>query len=163
MRRAGCNTSPPRVRYEAVPSLTLLFIALTSTAALADHLYLSPNTGSGDNFGYSTQINGHPVHLSGGTDPFFFGNFGYPPGLTLGGGELFLYDTVIWIGGIPTGFSFPGSGSIGISPTITMPTDGRDFLRVFVDINFFHTGINYDTGQTIDVSGGSGASTNWSA
>ena len=70
------------------------------------------------------------------------------------GGELFLYSTVIWVGGIPTEFSFPGSGSIGISPTITIPTDGRDFFRVFVDVNFSHTGINFETGQTINVSGG---------
>jgi hypothetical protein len=40
-----------------------------------------------------------------------------------------------------------------MSPFITLPTDGRDFFRAFVDINFFHTGVNFETGQSIDVSG----------
>jgi hypothetical protein len=94
------------------------------------------------------------VHLSGGTDPFFLSAAGYPPGSILSGGELFLYSTVIWVGGSPLEFFFPGSGGIGFFPSITMPTDGKDFFRIFVDVSFFHTGINYDTGLTIDVSGG---------
>lgn len=141
--------------------LTLLLITLTSTIAFADHMYLVPNC-CGDNFGYSTTINGHPVHFSGGTDPFFLDAFGYPPGSTLGFGELFLDSTVIWVGGIPTEFFFPGAGSISMFPTFTLPTDGRDFFKVFVDINFFHTGVNFDTGQTIDVSGGAFGSISFS-
>jgi hypothetical protein len=39
-------------------------------------------------------------------------------------------------------------------PLITIPTDGRDGFRAFVDISFSHTGINVETGQTIDVAGG---------
>ena len=38
--------------------------------------------------------------------------------------------------------------------SFTLPTDGRDF-RALVDIAFFATGFNFDTGQTINVSGGS--------
>jgi len=132
---------------------TLLFVALMSATALADHLYLVPNC-CGDNFGYSTQMNGHPLHLSGGTDPYFLDAFGYQPGSTLGIGELYLYGSVIWIDGIPTEFNFPGAGSISMYPLITLPTDGRDVFRAFVDISFSHNGINYDTGQTIDVGGG---------
>jgi hypothetical protein len=133
--------------------LTLLFVSLMSATAFADHLYLFVNNGSGDNFGYVSQMNGHPLILSGGTDPFFLGNFGYQPGWTLGGGALYLYSTDIWIDGIPTEFSFPGAGSISMFPQITIPTDGRDFFRSFVDISFSHIGIS-DTGQTIDVGGG---------
>jgi len=55
--------------------------------------------------------------------------------------------------GSPLEFFFPGSGGIGFFPSITMPTDGKDFFRIFVDVSFFHTGINCDTGLTIDVSG----------
>ncbi|MGC2197889.1 MAG: PEP-CTERM sorting domain-containing protein [Terriglobales bacterium] len=134
--------------------LTLLLIVLTSATAFANHLYLSPNGGSGDNFAYVTQMNGHQLVLSGGTDPYFLSAFGYQPGSTLGGGALYLYSSAIWIDGIPTEFAFPGAGSISMYPLITLPTDGRDFFRALVDISFSHTGINYDTGQTIDVGGG---------
>jgi hypothetical protein len=130
--------------------LTLLFVSLMSATAFADHLYLSVNSGSGDNFAYVS--NG--LHLSGGTDYFFLGNFGYQPGWTLGDGALYLYSSVISIDGIPTEFSFPGAGSISMYPLITIPTDGRDSFWAFVDISFSHTGISFDTGQTIGVGGG---------
>lgn len=133
--------------------LTLLFVFLMSATALADHLYLLTNC-CGDNFGYATQMNGHSLFLSGGTDPYFLSAYGYRPGSTLGGGAIYLYSSVIWIDGIPTEFGFPGAGLISMYPLITLPTDGRDFFRAFVDISFSHTGISFDTGQTIDVGGG---------
>jgi hypothetical protein len=124
-----------------------------SATAFADHIYLSVNSGSGDNFGFVGQMNGHPLVLSGGTD-FFFNTPGYQPGSTLDGGGLYLYSSVIWIDGIPTEFFFPGAGSISMYPLITMPTDGRDFFRAFVNISFSHTGFTFDRQQTIDVGGG---------
>ena len=122
-----------------------------SATAFADHLVLDPNGGSGSNFAYFTRANGHPLVLSGGTDYFFFGNIGYPTGLRLGGdGALFLDSAVLWIEGTPMEFFF-NPGTISMT-SFTLPTDGRDF-RVLVDITFFASGFNFDTGQTINVGG----------
>lgn len=145
------STIVAEVRMKLLLPLSLLLIALTPATAFADNLYLVPNFGAGDNFAYFTQMNGHELVLSGGTDPYFFGSFGYQPGYTFGGGALYLYSSVIWIDGIPTEFYF-FPGSIGMN--ITLPTDGRDFFRAFTDIGFGATGINFDTGQTIGVGGG---------
>jgi hypothetical protein len=133
-------------------SVSLLFVSLMSATAFADHLYLYPNSGSGDNFAYVSRVNGHPFILSGGADYFFFGDVGYQPGWRLGGdGGLFLYSTVVWIDGIPMEFFF-SSGTISMT-SFTLPTNGRDF-RVPVDISFFASGFNFDTGDTINVGGG---------
>jgi hypothetical protein len=133
-------------------SLCLLFVFLMSTAAFADHLVLDPNGGSGGNFAYFTHDNGHRLVLSGGTDFFFFGNVGYPTGLRLGGdGALFLDSAVFVIDGTPLEFFF-NPGTISMT-SFTLPTDGRDF-RALVDITFFASGFNFDTGQTINVGGG---------
>jgi hypothetical protein len=86
--------------------LTLLFVSLLSATAFADHLYLHVNDGSGDNFAYVS--NG--LQLSGGTDYFFLGSFGYQPGWTLGGGALYLYSTVISIDGILPNSAFREQG-----------------------------------------------------
>lgn len=133
--------------------LILLFVVLTPAAAVADHLYLSVNDGSGGNFGFVGQMNGHPLALGGGT--LFLNFFGYQPGSTLGGGDLYLSSSVIWVDDIPTEFFFPGTGSISMYPMVTMPTDGRDSFRAFVNISFSHTGVTFDDPQqTIDVGGG---------
>ena len=134
-----------------VLSRSFLFVFLMSATAFANHLVLDPNGGAGGNFAYFT--NGHRLLLSGGTDYFFFGDIGYPTGLTLGGGgALFLDGTVFVIDGTPLEFFFyPGTISM---TSFRLPTDGRDF-RALVDITFFATGFNFDTGQTINVSGGS--------
>ncbi len=128
----------------------LLFVLLASATALADHLYLSPNV-SGDNFAYATYMNGHPLLLSGGTEPYFLDGGGYLPGSILGSGFLYLYPAVIWVNGTPTEFGFP-PGRIFMTPFITLPTNGTKFLRFPVTIGFFITGRTFD-GQTIDLSG----------
>ncbi len=123
-----------------------------SATAFADHLVLDPNGGAGGNFAYFTHDNGHQLILSGGTDYFFFGNVGYPTGLRLGGdGALFLDSAVFVIDGTPLEFFF-NPGTISMT-SFTLPTDGRDF-RALVDITFFASGFNFDTGQTINVGGG---------
>ncbi|MBZ5722729.1 MAG: PEP-CTERM sorting domain-containing protein [Acidobacteriia bacterium] len=132
--------------------LTLLLVALMSATAFADHIYLVPNDGSGDNFAFVGQFNGHRLVLSGGLTASFFSTEGYLPGSTFGGDTaLFLYSTVVWIDGIPTEFFFP-PGTLFMT-TFALPTDGRDF-RVPVEISFSATGINFDTGQTVDLGGG---------
>jgi hypothetical protein len=132
---------------------------LASGTAFADHIYLSPNDGSGGNFGFSGWMNGHPLHLGGGTDPYSFGIFGYDPGSTVSGGALFLSGTIIWIDNVPTEVVFPGAGSFSIDSIanpfsgIVMPTDGRDSFRVPVIVSFGHTGIVFGSDLTIDVGG----------
>ena len=141
------------VRMKRFLSLTLLLIALTPATAFADRIYLIPNDGYGDNFGFAGYMNGHPLFLDGGTDYFFSGWRPYAPGETMSGGALWLYSTVIWIDGVPTEFYFPGAGAIFVSPGITMPTDGRDGFQAFADVSFFHTGITWDGQTEIDVGG----------
>src|SRR5262249_9580924 len=107
----------------------------------------------GDNFAYVGYMNGHPFDLFGGTNYYFFDAYGYRPGETaLGAGDLWLYSTVMWIGNTPTEFDFLNPGVI-FATSITLPTDGRSF-RAFVDVGFYTFGINYDTGETIDLFGG---------
>jgi hypothetical protein len=132
--------------------VTLLFISLISTSALADSLYLVPNC-CGDNFGYSTTFGGHPLHLSGGTDPFFLSSDLYQPGATVGGGGgLFLYAVTMWVNGMPQSFSF-SSGSIGMTG-FTLPTDGRAFFTAPVQIGFSAIAVNDETGETLNLGGG---------
>ena len=84
-------------------AFTVLVLALTSARAFADELFLFPNSGGGDNFGYITST----LRLGGGTDFLFFGDLGYPGGSAVGGaGGLFLDSTVIDIDGTPQEFFF---------------------------------------------------------
>jgi hypothetical protein len=130
----------------------LLIVPLISLPALADGITLFPNSGSGDNFKFVTQMNGHPLSLFGGTDPFFLDGGGYPAGMTVGGsGGLFLDSAVIWVGGSPLEFFFD-SASIFMT-SFTLPTNGRDFIAP-VDISFEASGFNFDTEQRINVGGG---------
>jgi PEP-CTERM motif len=133
-------------------SFLLLFVSFISLPALADGITLFPNSGSGDNFAFVSQMNGHPLLLSGGTDPFFLSADGYPAGMTVGGsGGLFLFSTVIWVDGSPLEFFFD-SASIFMT-SFTLPTNGRDFIAP-VDVNFEASGFNFDTEQRINLSGG---------
>lgn len=132
--------------------LCIVSVVLTGTSAFADHLYFDVNSGAGDNFAYVGSMNGHPFVLSGGASFWFFGNGGYPPGLSMGGGDsLYLYDTAVWIDGGWESFSFP-SATIFMTG-FTLPTNGKDF-RIPVDVFFSATGINYDNGDTLDFGGG---------
>jgi len=133
--------------------LSLLCVTLISSTAFADHIYLFPNDGSGDNFGFAGQMTGHPLFLSGGTPYSFFGTGGYEPGSMFGGYEtLYLYPTVAWIDGMPLGFYFPPSDSYIFISSFSLPTNGKGFTE-FVQIGFSAGGINDDTGLTIGVGG----------
>ncbi len=133
--------------------LFLLFVTLTSSTAFADHIYLRPNDGSGDNFRFVGQMNGHPLVLLGGTPSYFFITDGYAPGSTFGGAAtLFLYPTVVWIDGVPLEFDFDPTNSGIFMSSITLPTDDKSFT-IPVQIYFDAWGINSDTGQTIQVGG----------
>jgi PEP-CTERM motif len=134
--------------------LPVLFLTLTSSSAFADQIYLSPNLGSGDNFGFVGSMNGHPLFLGGGTSYELFGQGGYAPGSVFGGGgTLYLDPADVWINGAPMTFGFPETMSFIGMTSITLPTNGRDFFTVPWQINFSATGVSFDTGQTIQVSG----------
>ena len=128
--------------------LSLLCVSLVSSTAFADRIYLFPNDGSGDNFGFVGRMNGHPLVLYGGTPSYFFGTDGYEPGSTFGGSTtLFLYSSTVWVDGMPMEFDFPATDSYIFISSFTLPTNGKDFTR-FVEISFDATGINFDAGHT---------------
>jgi len=134
-------------------SLPLLFLTLISSTALADQIYLIPNDGSGDNFGFVGAMNGHPLFLDGGTSYDFFGNGGYAPGTAFGGGgTLYLSPANVWIDGAPMEFGFPETMSFIFGSSITLPTNGKDFTVPW-QIGFSATGVSFDTGQTIQLTG----------
>ena len=133
--------------------LSLWCVTLISSTAFADHIYLSPNDGTGDNFGFVGRTNGHPLFLSGGTPYSFFGIGGYEPGSTFGGYEtLYLYPTTVWIEGMPMEVVFPPTDSYIFISSFTLPNNGKSFSQ-FVEIGFSALGINYETGQTFGVGG----------
>jgi hypothetical protein len=133
--------------------LLFLFLTLISTTALADRIYLIPNDGSGDNFGFVGYMNGHPLFLDGGTSYNFFGDGGYAPGTAFGGGDtLYLYPADVWIDGAPMEFGFPETMSVIFGSSITLPTNGSDFTVPW-QIGFSATGVSFDTGQTIQLTG----------
>ena len=134
--------------------LPLMFLTLISTTALADRIYLVPNDGSGDNFGFVGYMNGHPLFLDGGTSYESFGDGGYAPGTAFGiGGTLYLYPAEVWIDGAPMEFGFPETMSLIFGSSITLPTNGKDFFTVPWQLGFSATGVSFDTGQTIQVTG----------
>ncbi len=138
-------------------SLFLLFLTLISSTSFADKIYLMPNDGSGDNFGFVGSMNGHQLSLGGGTPYDFFGDGGYAPGSVFGGGAtLYLDPADVWINGATMEFGFPDTMSFIFGSSITLPTNGRNFTVPW-QIGFSATGVSFATGQNIQLSGqGSG-------
>lgn len=134
--------------------LSLTFLVLSaSVLAHADSLFFGVNTGSGDNFAYIGEMNGHQFALSGGTGSWFFDMSGYDPGSTLGGQtELYLYSTAVWVNGAPVDLMFPFGSATLFMTSFTLPTNGQDF-SMFVQIGFTASGVNFDVPQPVDLSG----------
>jgi len=135
---------------------TPLLFVLISSGAWADsvNIFLSPNDGSGDNFGIEQQSSGMTVFLGGGTQTGFFDSFpvGYAAGSTLGGlATVYLDFGTAQIGGVDhdlyvtTGFLFMSS--------ITLPTNGASTVTFPVAISFGALATVADTGQIINVGG----------
>ena len=134
-------------------SLTFLVSLIAGANARADTLTYVVNNGSGDNFGYAGQMNGHAFFLSGGTNPWFFGAGGYDPGSGFGGQtELYLYSATAWVNGAPIDLMFPSGSSTLFMTGFTLPTNGQNF-SMFVQIGFSASGIYFDLPQPVDLSG----------
>ena len=132
----------------------LLFVLISSGAwANSITIFLYPNAGFGDNFGFLEQNRGMAVSLWGGTPYDFFNIDGYAPGSTLGGGTIVYLDFgEATIRGVYHDLNV-AEGSLGMS-SFTLPTKGASTFTVPVWLSFGASVTVADTGQIIDVSGG---------
>jgi hypothetical protein len=136
---------------------TPLLIVLISSGAWADsvNIFLSPNDGSGDNFGIEQQSRGMTVFLGGGTPFDFFNILGYEPGSTLGGDTTVYLDFgTAQIGGVNYDLDITTTGDLFMSG-ITLPTNGAFTVTDPVVLSFTGSATIADTGQIINVSGSS--------
>jgi hypothetical protein len=137
----------------ATPMLFLLMSGSAFASSVSTFIFLQPNDGSGDNFGFFQQGGGVIIGIGGGTPYDFFNIDGYAPGSTLGGStDVFLSSGFVQFGGNFHDLDFSGPGTLFLS-SFTLPTNGKDFTApVEVDFSAFAT--IADTGQPLDVSGG---------
>jgi len=99
---------------------------------------LTPNDGSGDNFGYLTSN----VRIEGGTDPYYFSTQGYAPGSQiLGLTDIFFDFGTALIGGITYDLGFSGPGTLFIN-SLTLPIDGSG-VTIHVPATFSAVAIYY--------------------
>jgi hypothetical protein len=133
----------------------LLFATLLSGCAFANTIiFMVPNDGSGDNFGFVTYGRGYYFSGEGGLSYSLFNwTEAYAPGSVWPvGGELFLGSGFAKVGGTSFEIFYQGGPSLFVS-SITFPTKGTNF-RPLVEVDFSAVGFNPDTGQTFDVGGG---------
>jgi len=132
---------------------SLLLFALSPFAgATSVNIFLSPNDGSGDNFGFFVQGHGYAISGDGGV-PYDFYNFEdiYVPGSVFGGEtDTFFSDGSLQIGKQFYTVNFD-PGTLTVSD-FTFPTNGKPFT-VAVVVSFTASGIIADTGQSIGSSG----------
>jgi hypothetical protein len=132
---------------------TLLLFAFSVLAgATSISIYLTPNDGSGDNFGFGVQGLGYLVGGGGGVPYDFFNvEHTYLPGRVFGGET----DTFFSSGFLQKGKQFftvnwdPGTLTVS---DFTFPTNGKPFT-VAVVLSISATGIVADTGMPISASG----------
>ncbi|SRR6266568_1156556 len=128
---------------------SLLLIILLSASAFADSvkIFLSPNDGSGDNFGFL----GNDVGIDGGVPFSFFNNQGYAPGSTFGGPvDVFFSDGFIKIGPTTYDLDFNSPGTLFIS-TFTLPTNGKFFpIQAFASFSVLAT--IFVNGQPVQIN-----------
>ena len=135
----------------ATPMLFLLMSGSAFASSVSTFIFLQPNDGSGDNFGFFQQGGGVTIGIGGGTPYDFFNIDGYAPGSTLGGStDVFIDGGFVKFGGNFHELDFSGPGTLFLS-SFTLPTNGKDFT-----INsgaFFAFSAILDNGQTFDVFG----------
>jgi len=139
-------------------ALPILLLAI-SASAFADSItiYLSPNDGSGDNFGFSLIQPGFVVGFGGGTPYDFFNDQGYAPGSIFNGatgvffssGSVQFGDNTYALSGVPS----PGSL---VLTNFTFPTNGQNF-SILVQADFSTSAYYWDDNagqyQTINIGG----------
>ncbi len=137
-------------------ALPILLLAI-STSAFADSItiYLSPNDGSGDNFGFLSIQPGFVVGFGGGTPYFFFNNQGFAPGSTFDGGSPVFFSSGSVQFGDNTYDLSGGDGSLFLD-SFTFPTNGQNF-SIRVQAGFSGSAYYWDANagqyQTISMGG----------
>jgi len=138
----------------ALPTILLVF----SASAFADSIIigLSPNNGSGDNFGFALSQPGFAVGIGGGTPVDFFNDQGYAPGSDFGGTTaVFFSSGSVQIGDNTYDLGFSGPGTLFVS-SFTFPTTGKN-LSIQVQADFSVSAFFFDAAgqfQTISIGGG---------
>ena len=139
--------------------LTLpMLLVLLPSSALADSvsIFLSPNDGSGDNFGFLAQTGAAMVSISGGTPFSFFSTQGFAPGSTFGGAtSVFFSDGTIQLGNNVYDLGFNGPGSLFVS-SFAFPTNGQSF-SIQASATFSASGYFFVDGQQRQVTLGGSA------
>jgi hypothetical protein len=134
----------------------LLVCSLMSATAFAGTIiYLAPNGGGGDNFGFVTYGPNFYATALGSLSADVFSDFppGYAPGSTIfGGGMTIFFDNggFARVGPISSDLALTG-GTLFIS-SITLPTNGKDF-KAFVNVNFDAFGTLLANGASFDAGG----------
>jgi len=131
----------------------MLFVLMSGSAFADTIIGLTPNDGSGDNFGFLQRGGGVTIAIGGGVAYDFFNDQAYAPGSTLGGStDVFVSGGVLRVGGNSYELSPLSLGTLFLS-SITLPTNGRDFT-VPVGVDFSVSMVNLSTNEPVDVSGG---------
>jgi len=130
-----------------------------STFADSIIIGLSPNNGTGDNFGFRLSGPGLVISIDGGVDVGYFNDLGYAPGSTLGGTTTVFFSsdtTTIRIGDTTYDLGQTGQGSTLFITNFTLPDNGKNFA-IQVQATFFGSLLYFDAnGQlhTFDISRG---------
>lgn len=135
----------------------IFFVIATSIYASADSLniFLIPNNGSGDNFGFVQQVNGTTINLSGGLPFRFFSDQGFAPGSAFGGtASAFLSGGTIQVGKNVFDLGFNGPGTLFVS-SFTFPANGTSFsiqVQAVFSVQAFYFDVNGQV-QRITING----------
>jgi len=137
-------------------ALPILLLGI-STSAFADSITigLSPNNGSGDNFGFSLIQPGFVVGFEGGTPYGFFNDQGYAPGSIFNGATGVFFSSGSVQFGDNTYDLSGGDGSLFLD-SFTFPTNGQNF-SILVQAGFSGSAYYWDNNagqyQTINMGG----------